>query len=524
MTRGAPRGRPRPRRAPRARRSPPAARAAAGALAAVLSLADARAAQAQGARIVGVSTARLVELRQLATDSVPRDAIVDTVGSLFRTADGVVVACRPEAAFCAYKRAADRVESVPLTQDLSVNAWGFGTGVRAVADVRVRTALGTNELWPRADDAFDALAAYVEIDRGKWRGRGGRQWLGNSLGAYNFDGVDVLYRSRPGWTVDAWGGWSLVRGLNEPHTSDEFGSVEELPPEKRAYIVGVAGRIPTSRRGALSVLYQREIRTDRGGLYSERVAADWAARFRRASVDASWQHDLAFNRVNEARLRVQAPFRAPTFLGRGAALDVAAEYRHFEPFFAYWTIWGAFSPVGFDEARVTGVWSSPRRAVTLAGFGGWRDYADTDAGTDFDPLRGSGWRAGADATWRVSSAWTASGGWATDIGFGAARTDVNGALRWTQENGTFLGAFGTGFQQVRELRLGTGRVVGVGLDGGFRLTSDVRVLGDVAIYRHRDREAGSPRPDWSQRRAALRLEWTLGSDPGMARARAAGGR
>ena len=508
----------------RARRRSRAAACAAGALVSSVSLADPRIAAAQGARVVGVTTARLVELRQLATDSIRAADVADTVGSLYRSADGIVADCIPGQPFCYYKRSADRVESVPLTQDILVNAWGFGTGVRAVADVRLRAALGTKELWPRADDTFDALAAYVEIDRGQWRARGGRQWLGNNLGAYNFDGADVLYRWRPGWSVDAWGGWSLVRGLNEPHTSDEFAGVEDIPPEHRAYIIGASGRIPTSKRGGLSLLYQREIRTDLGGLYSERAAADWSARFSRASVDASWQHDLAYNRVNEARLRVQAPFRAPAFLGRGAAFDVAAEYRHFVPFFEYWTIWGAFSPVGFDEARATGVWSSPRRDVTVSAFGAWRDYGDTDAGTDFDPLKGSGWRAGADATWRMSPAWTATGGWASDIGFGASRTDVDGAVRWARDNGAHLGAFATGFQQVRELRLGTGRVIGAGLDGGVRLTPDVRVLGDVAIYQHRDRDGGSPSPDWSQRRATLRLEWTMGSDPGMARARAGDGR
>ncbi|HEX6313649.1 MAG TPA: hypothetical protein VFZ73_02275, partial [Gemmatimonadaceae bacterium] len=66
-----------------------------------------------------------------------------------------------------------------------------------------------------------------------------------------------------------------------------------------------------------------------------------------------------------------------------------------------------------------------------------------------------------------------------------------------------------------EFRVGTGRMVGVRVDGGMRLASDLRLVGDAALYRHR-LTGGAASPDWSQRRFSLRLEWTAGNDPGLA--------
>jgi hypothetical protein len=77
----------------------------------------------------------------------------------------------------------------------------------------------------------------------------------------------------------------------------------------------------------------------------------------------------------------------------------------------------------------------------------------------------------------------------------------------------YFGSRASVFQSIYEFRVGTGRVYGFGVDGGVRIGREARVVGDVTLYRHQmTRDA--PTPDWSQRRASLRLEWTLGADPG----------
>jgi len=57
-------------------------------------------------------------------------------------------------------------------------------------------------------------------------------------------------------------------------------------------------------------------------------------------------------------------------------------------------------------------------------------------------------------------------------------------------------------------------VIGIVLEGGMRLTGDVRLAADAGVYRHR-LTSGAPGTDWSQRRASVRLEWVVGSDPGQ---------
>jgi hypothetical protein len=41
----------------------------------------------------------------------------------------------------------------------------------------------------------------------------------------------------------------------------------------------------------------------------------------------------------------------------------------------------------------------------------------------------------------------------------------------------------------------------------------VRLVGDISVYQQLARES-APSTDWTQRRATVRFEWMLGSDPG----------
>ena len=72
------------------------------------------------------------------------------------------------------------------------------------------------------------------------------------------------------------------------------------------------------------------------------------------------------------------------------------------------------------------------------------------------------------------------------------------------------------FQLIPELSVGTGLMWGGGVDAGWRVAPDTRVVGDLSLYRQGGHDAGARRADWSQRRATLRVEWTMGGDPGLA--------
>jgi hypothetical protein len=153
----------------------------------------AAAVDAQQVRLTGASTLRYIELRPLVRDSV---AAVDVPGSglLRRQPDGRTVRCVPDDPFCRFTTPGARTAAIPLLHDVELNAWGLGRGVHAHAQFRARTPLGDRaELWPQADDAVDLMAAWLELDRFRYRVRAGRQWQSSGLGFYNFDGVSLEY-------------------------------------------------------------------------------------------------------------------------------------------------------------------------------------------------------------------------------------------------------------------------------------------------------------------------------------------
>ena len=468
-------------------------------------------ARGQGARVSGTTTLQLIDLRAMVEDSVDASTVTPIEGTTLATSpDGRLVRCVTGLPWCRFRRAGSVESTVPLLQDLQVAAWGFGTGISAQAQLRARLAFGpVRDLYPRARDRFDALTAFVELDRRALRARVGRQWVpAAGFGLTNYDGASIQWRPRREAALDVYGGWSLAPGLNEPRTSAEIADVELLAPDDRGWVVGAALRARPLRPFVASMRWQRDIRTDRRELYAERVAADATWRVGRVGVDGTWVRDLGTGTTSEARLRTRFPE------WRGAALSLEA--RRYRPFFELWTIWGAFSPAGFTEGRGLLAWRG--QGDLLGRFGvdlvaGRRRYDATDAGVASAQLRDDGWRAGGDATVRLTSEWTATAGYRREIGFGASRTDQDASVRWEPDGPVSAGAHVAAFQTLMETRLGFGEVKGAGVDAAWRVTPEVRFVGEWTTYRNRTTGAG-PTDRWTQRRGVVRLEWTAGNDPG----------
>jgi hypothetical protein len=466
----------------------------------------------QSVRVSGATSLRYVELRPFIRDSVAA-ALTSGEALLRQLPDGRVVRCIPGEAFCRDVRPGPVASTVPVMHDLEVSAWGFGEGLRLFAQARARTALGGNRaLWPRADDAFDLLSLYAEIRRERLRVRAGRQWKVSGLGFYNFDGVSAEVRPVPAATIEAYGGRSLQRGLNEARTGPALESIESLSLTDAGLIAGLQARYRPSARLALGGLYQVDFRGDRRGLYSELAAADGVFRMGGASAEGSLEMDVAGRAVNQARLLVRSP---P--LGRTALFVEARRYR---PYFELWTIWGAFSPVGFDEARGGVTWSDPRGRLIVRGEGSYRSYDDPQAGLASDTFRQDGWGLGTTVTWSPEVAWRVDAAYRVETGFGAARRDGQAGLRRDFGRG-FVAVQGLAFQRLYEFRLDEGTLVGLGVEAALQLNDRARVSGSAAGYRHLG--ASGAAVDWTQKRASLRLEWVVGREPD-ARARPGGAR
>ncbi len=462
--------------------------------------------RAQGYVIQGTSWAQFLDMRPLVSDSVPFSA-TDSVSTLFRrTPSGVITTCTVGDPYCYFLKSAPRANLTALMQDLDVTAWGLRPGLSVHAQLRGRAAQGgARELWPQANQHFDVLAAYVEYDRSPLLARLGRQWITSGLGVFNFDGASVTVRPIPMLGLTAYGGGTLIQGLDRPLGAAALSPVEDIPPVDQSFLVGGTLQFRPSASGAVQVQYQREVRNDRGALYSERMAATAEFRASLASFGGEATRDMATQTFND--LGAHVAFNPWHRIG------TRLEFRHYVPYFDLWTIWGAFSPVGYNEATGTLNWATPGARLALGLTSGYRKYADTYTGVASLPLRTSGWRVGATGSLRATDVWTVQGSYNMDINFGASSTDGDVAIRWQPSDRGSLAVHGTAFQNIYEFTVGEGRVVGAGLEGAYRLSPDLRLVGDATLYRHTGRNEPTL-ADWNQRRASLRVEWRVGGEPG----------
>jgi hypothetical protein len=458
--------------------------------------------------VEGVTSLRYVGIRPVREDSVPVGE-TDGDGLIRRTHDGRLVRCISGEDVCRYYKADARTSAVPGVQDVRLSAWGLGRGVRAYVHVRARADLGQADgLWPRSDDAFDALAAYVELERERFRLRAGRDWKTSGLGFYNYDGASVLVRATRALTLEAFGGWSLMRGADAPRNDDALAAIEPFAPDDRAVLLGAQVRYRPRAGLAVSGLYQREIRADRLGLYSERAALDAVYAVGRVSLDGSLEADLVSRQINEARLDVRfTPDRS---------WSLGAFARQYRPFFELWTIWGAFSPVRYRELGVESFWRRTGSPLQLRVLTSRRSYEDTGAELTFAPLRTDGWRFVAAASLDLGPSWSTDGSYRYELGSGAGISEGQLSARRVLAEGSWIGLALVAFQRAYEFRVQQGTVYGVGVDAGYRFDARTRLSGSLTAYRH----GGSTEEasvDWSQLRGSVRFEWTVGPEPGMTR-------
>ena len=460
---------------------------------------------AQGVIISGASSAQYLELRPLALDSIAYALTTEGWG-IYRLAPGGIPAnCPSPSGMCTYFRSSNQQSLMAVMQDVDVTAWGLGQGVSVHAELRGRTAAGGGQdLWPQAAQRVEALAAYVDIDRSLGRARLGRQWITSTLGVFNFDGAALSLHPVHGISGQVYGGSALVEGLDRALDAGVLTPVEDIPPADAAYVIGATVGLRPTASAAVTAQYQREIRRDRAGLYSERFAATGEMRAGAATLSGVLSRDLATSTFNELSGTARMPI--------ANLLDGSLTARHYAPYFDLWTIWGAFSPVAYDELAGTLRWASRDARLVVGATGARRRYDDTFTGLAYLPLRSSGWRAGSNATLRVTPAVSVLGSYGIDIGPGASSSDGDAAVEWQRPNGTRVALRGTAFQNVGEYEIGDGTVYGLGAEGATHIVSGLQLVGDLFVYRHTSHDQPHL-VNWNQRRASLRLEWTLGSEP-----------
>jgi hypothetical protein len=242
-------------------------------------------------------------------------------------------------------------------------------------------------------------------------------------------------------------------------------------------------------------------------LYSERFGAKARLLVDRVTVDMEWKYDMASGETNLGRLALSAPL--------AAGFRASAEVRKYVPFFELWTIWGAFSPVGYEEARGRVDWMGPSGRLSAHAYGSYRKYGDTDTGSPDSPeITDHGWRMGLGGRIALRPDMFLSGEYRYDDGYGSSRNGGDVSLQRSFGRDRFLAVTGTSFETFSEFRVGSGRVFGGGIQGATPL-GVAKLQGGAMLYKHEQQN----RPnllDLNQTRLHLSVEIPIGKDPGLA--------
>jgi hypothetical protein len=456
--------------------------------------------EAQGVNGRARTYVSYLQIRELVLDSVPAGG-VPGAGVQRTLPDGTSASCG--ALFCEYYSSGPRVSVVPVIQDLELNVWTGITGLRAYTHVRARIPQGDKKLWPRSDESFEALAAYVEYNRSFYRLQAGRMWQTNTLGFYNYDGGSISLRLPVGLNLDLYGGQSLVRGLNQPYHTDLISSVESLEPRMDAYLGGIHARWRPFSALSTAFTYQRERVRNGSDLYSERIAGSARLLLGPATLDGELKYDLAAGNTNLARLNLSAPM--------GGGLRGSLEIRKYLPFFELWTIWGAFSPVGFKEATGRLDWMSSSGRISAHVYGSRRGYDLTYAAA---PPGDDAWRVAAGGRVSLVEDLILGGEYRRDVGYGSSRSGGDLSLQRFFGRNAYLALQGTAFETFSEFRVGSGRVVGGGIVGQAPM-GPATLQANAMLYKHTQTNRPSLL-DLNQARMQLTLEIPFGGDPGLA--------
>ena len=465
----------------------------------VLVLLGAAPARPQGLRGSLSASGNVIELRDLERDSLPSDQ-VPGADIRRRLEDGTVVTCIPDE-FCRWYATGERRAVSLVTQDLVVAGWPGLQGVSAHAHLRSR--YGSDDFWPRTQQEFEVIAAYGSWDRGDFQVRAGRQFRTSRLGYRNFDGAAFLWRGFDPLRIDVYGGWSLAPGLNSAHDGTLLEEADPFPPGERGLVWGldVLGRVGRNASGQVG--YERVIRAgEADALYSERASAAMKLDLERVAIEGSATYDLAFDEVNEALLRIILPLPS--------AVELSAQARRYAPFFELWTIWGAFSPTGFSEGRISAAWRVTGSSVRVHGGAVYRAYDETNTEAKFPTIEEDAWRAFGGARWDRSE-WFVDGRVLADRGAGAARYGGDLLLGRRFGPDTYLALRGISSQSFSEFRLGEQSTTGWSGEGSLQL-GELILTGSWGLYDITFED--QPRlGDWTQQRGHLGVTWRFGTEP-----------
>lgn len=441
-----------------------------------------------------------VSFRGVQLDSVPLANTVLVGGGGRETTDGFSVRCGIGEPYCFFFRPGPEQSARPMVMSAAATVWGLGIrGLSLRADARLAMDLGDSDVWPGTSPALQLLEGYAEYAVRQFTGRLGRQVYTSRLGYTGFDGGRVTARFGR-LDVDGYLGWGLGRASALPVTSDALNPLDDFQPRQRQLVAG-AGAGFSHSLGQVRVDYQREVDTRSDYFVSERAAA--AANLRlpySLSLELGTEYDFALQSLGTSDATLRYARRA---------VSASVGVLRYRPHFELWTIWGAFSPVGYSAVQGA-LAVSPLRGLSLRARGSRFWFEDTETDTPLSTVEDRGWRLNFGASYSPSSVISFSLDHDTEFGPGGSYSSVHGAVNYLPVPAVTLSLNGGRVNRPLEFRFNEATLHLVGVDADWRISE--RWHGTLSATRYmedRDRPDAAAF-DWSQTRLVARLSVLLG--------------
>jgi hypothetical protein len=461
-------------------------------------------AEAQQYRLRLESSLQSVSFRGVALDSVPAAETVLLPNGARETTDGFAVRCGIADTYCFFFRPGAIQSARPSVTSAAATIWGFGlAGLSVRLDGRLAMDLGDADTWPGTDPAVQLLEGYAEYSIAALTARVGRQVHTSRLGFTGFDGARASGRLMKGQIeIDGYLGWGLGRGSAVPVTSEALNPLDDFQPRRRQIVAG-AGISYTHSLGTARLDYQREVDPRSDYFVSERAALAgtlWLPS--RFALDLGSEYDLALAQWGTADV---------AFRYSGRVVTASAGYQRYRPHFDLWTIWGAFSPVGYSGINgAIAVRPLGNLSVRARGSRFWFEESGTE--TPLVTVEDRGWQISVGASYAAGSKLSISADHSTEFGPGASFSSINGSISYLPQSSLTLSVYGGRLNRPLEFRFDEATLYHVGMDGVWRISERWEGrLSAARFFEERDRpDAGAF--DWGQTRISARVSVYLGGD------------
>jgi hypothetical protein len=459
----------------------------------------------QGYRVRIDTRYQSVAYRGVQLDSIlAADAVVGAEGG-WETPDGFAAYCPTGDLYCTYYSAGGRRRGNPFVASVDGRIWGLGvTGLSVVGKARLGWDISNPDEWSGVDPALQLVEGYAEYDRRSLTVQLGRTHVLTRLGYWGFDGglADVRLLGDK-LLVQGYGGWGLARGVALPVTSSALNPLDDLQPRDRQILWGAG--LGWSQRGVdAKVIYQRQISPESDNIVGEFAALDATIRPSAGfTVAGGVDYDVASGDWGTADL-------AATITSPRGGLAVTVGGKRYRPYFPLWTIWGAFSPVGYS-AGYGSVSFAPMSGLQLWTRGEAYGYEDTEVESPTGGVETDGWRWTLGGAYKWTAGLTLQAAYYIDKGPGSRSLGFDFVTTWQPMTPVYVTGSVRRLQRPLEFRFNDVDLWSYGLRLDYRTIRGIRFNGELRYYdEKRDRpDAGAF--SWDQFRLNLGATVSFGS-------------